>query len=682
MRARDPRSIVLAAAVVAAVFVGAAGAADIAGTAPSWDLSIADVQKALATVGSADAFAGAGAVVVFDRREVQVEDNGLSRTVQHTLTKALTAAGARDLASSLLPYDPLSADVEVLRCRVFTSAGGAIREVDVRSVQDHPDPQGTILWNSRHKLVPVGRLDVGDAVELVSRRVGFTYALLGDEQSADEARFVPPMAGHFYDIVPFWSTYPVIEQSYRVAVPASKNLQYQLYNGGAEVNDRTADGVRTVTVTMRNFKPPEREQGMVAWSDVAPKLLLTTAPDWKAKAVWFHGVQEDAGSFAVTPELQRVADAVTAGLDRDIDKATALTHWVAENIRYIGLHMGKGEGYTLHPASMTLRDRGGVCKDKAGILTALLRAAGLEAYAGMTMAGERIEHIAADQFNHCITVWRRADGKTQLLDPTWVPGVRELWSSREQQQEVLMGLPEGADIMTTAISPPEAHPLTLTVRSSLLPDGTLKGTLKVTGDGQSDATLRRPYRGRPRSDWAANDEGLLAAVDPRAVVRVTSRSDPDDLRVPFAIEAEFTIPGYARTLDDGSLLVVPLAARHPIGAGSRAEELNLPLKPKERTYPVRIGCSKLVKLDERMTLPAGAKVAGLPEDTDLHGSGSLRSTWKQSGAELVVSETLALDRRIYAPEEWPSLRAAFEAFRKLADTPVLVRPAGKGKEKA
>ena len=49
---------------------------------------------------------------------------------------------------------------------------------------------------------------------------------------------------------------------------------------------------------------------------------------------------------------------------------------------------------------------------------------------------------------------------------------------------------------------------------------------------------------------------------------------------------------------------------------------------------------------------------------------------------IVVSETLTLDRRIFAPEEWPALRAALESFRKLAETPLLVRPAGKGKGKA
>lgn len=679
MRARAPRPNVVVLVLGTALLAAAAPAAAVA---PTWDLPVAEVQKALAKAGGTDAFPSAGAVAVFDRREVEVEESGMARTVQHTLVKALTAAGAKELSVAELSYDPLSAAVEVLRCRVLTAAGG-VRNVDPALVQDHPDTQGTILWNARHRLVPVGRLDAGDAVELVTRRVGFTYALLEGEAGVGEARFVPPMRGHFYDIVPFWAENPVVEQRYRVMVPVAKNLQYQLFNGGAEVEDRTADGKRTVTVTLRGFKPAKAEKGMVGWSDVAPKLLLTTAPDWKAKAIWFHGVQEDSKAFAVTPELQRVADEVTAGLDRADDKAAALTHWVAENIRYIGLHMGEGEGYTLHPAAMTLRDRGGVCKDKAGILTALLRAAGLEAYAGMTMAGERIELLAADQFNHCITVWRRPDGTAQLLDPTWVPGARELWSSREQQQEVLMGLPEGADLITTPISPPTDHPLRFTVRSTLRADGTLEGTLKVTGDGQSDSGLRRPYRNRTRTQWAATDEGLLSALDARAVVRVTSRTDPDDLRVPFTIEAGFTIPGYARLLDDGSLLLTPLSARHPLGVAARAEEISLSLEPKERKYPVRIGCSKVVFLEERLALPPGATVEGLPDDAKLEGAGSLQSSWKQAGSDLVVKETLTLDRRIFAPEEWPSVREALESFRKLAETPLLVRPAAsKGKGKA
>ncbi len=672
---RDHRLLALLAGVALAAWGAAA-------RAQSWDVPVPDLRAACARAGSAATYPGADAVVVFDRRDVEVEPSGLSRTVQHTLTKALTAAGARDLAVDLLPYDPMSADVQILRCRVL-EAGGGVREVDPKSVADAPDPQSLIYWNSRHKTVPVGRLDPGDAVELVTRRVGFTYALLLDgDTGADESRFVPPMKGHFYDIVPFWSAWPVVEQSYRVSIPPDKNLQYQLYNGAAEVSDRSVEGRRVVTVTMRGFKPLEKEPGMVALSDVAPKLLLTTAADWKAKSVWFHDVQEKASCFAVTPELKALAAEITAGLTKDEDKVAALNHWAAENIRYVGLHMGTGEGYTLHPAEMTLRDRGGVCKDKAGILVALLRAAGFESYPAMTMAGERIERIAADQFNHCVTVWRKPDKTTVLLDPTWIPGVREMWSSREQQQEVLMGLPEGADLLTTPVSPPENHPLAVAIRSTLAADGTLAGVMKVTADGQSDAGLRRLYRGRLRNEWPALDASMLAAVDPRAEITGATRTDPDDTRVPFALELTFRIPGYARTLDDGSLLLTPLAARHPVGQAAHAEEVALATKPAERRFPVRIGCSKLVTLTEHLTLPSGATVKGLPDPVKLDGAGRLVASWRVSGGELVVEETLTLTKRIFAPEEWPSLRAALEGFRALSETQVVVVPARSGKERA
>ncbi len=630
------------------------------------------VRQALAKAGSAADWGGAGAVVVFDRRDVTVEESGLARTEHRTLVKVLSAAGARQLSVTLLPYDPLSADVSVVRCRVHR-ADGSVRDISPERVQDNPDPQFLIFWNSREKLVPVGRLQVGDGVELVTRRVGFTYALLAGAE--DESRFIPPMRGHFYDIVPFWSEWPVVEQSYRVRIDPAKHLQYQFFNGAAEVSDRLEGGSRVVTVTMRGFRPLETEKGMVALADVAPKLLLTTAPDWRAKAIWFHDVQERYGSFTVTPEIQAVADRVTAGLATEEEKAAALTHWVAENIRYVGLHMGEGEGYTLHRAATTLRDRGGVCKDKAGMLVALLRAAGLEAYAGMTMAGERIEDIPADQFNHCITVWRKPDRSTVLLDPTWVPGVRELWSSREQQQQVLKGLPEGADLVTTPVSPPEAHPLEVRIASRLAADGTLEGTLVVTADGQSDATLRRLYRRSLRSAWPAVDDAFLSDLEPGAEVRVIRRSDPDDLSVPFRYEAAFRIPAYARRLTDGALVLVPLAARHPVGVAVHAEELFLEVGKEERRFPLRIGCSKRVQLSERLTLPPGTAVRGLPDPVSLSGAGALEARFRVEGGVLVVEETLSLAQRIFSPAEWPSLRAALKAFRELGEHPVTVEAA-------
>jgi hypothetical protein len=47
-----------------------------------------------------------------------------------------------------------------------------------------------------------------------------------------------------------------------------------------------------------------------------------------------------------------------------------------------------------------------------------------------------------------------------------------------------------------------------------------------------------------------------------------------------------------------------------------------------------------------------------------------------------VDETLALTKRIFSPEEWPALRAALDSFRKLSETPILVKVAAPTKEKS
>ncbi|GAI77872.1 unnamed protein product, partial [marine sediment metagenome] len=156
----------------------------------------------------------------------------------------------------------------------------------------------------------------------------------------------------------------------------------------------------------------------------------------------------------------------------------------------------------------------GVCKDKAGMLVTMLRSAGFEAYACMTMAGSRIDYIAADQFNHSVTIVRLSDGKLHLLDPTWVPFVRELWSSAEQQQNYLPGLPQGSDLLKTPVSPPQNHFIRIKANSDLQINGTLTGEISVQAEGQSDARLRRMFTGSCKSLWKKNLENELLKIYP------------------------------------------------------------------------------------------------------------------------------------------------------------------------
>ncbi|MCB2205650.1 DUF3857 and transglutaminase domain-containing protein [bacterium] len=657
----------------------------------------------LMAAGEPEDYPGQDVVVAYDSTDVDVMDSGLSHVRMHRLVKILTEEGARSMRQVTYDYDPLSADVEIRSVRIYRKSG-LVESVPMDRVVDYAAPARAIYWGARQKMAPVGWLEVGDAVEIVAFRKGFTYALLQDGD--DESRFIPPMKGHFYEIVEFWSSVPVVEKVYRVLVPENKPLQYEVYNGelSSYVHFHPKDS-RRVTVEMnpsaaqhetppdqlhptagmytkpgkitycwykRNIKPFEREPDMVAPSDVATKLLMSTSPDWYAKSVWFHGVNEDFGSFEVTSEVQDKTDELLDGVDDELEKIAILNHWVAEEIRYSGISMGEGEGYTLHPGAMTFSDRCGVCKDKAGMLVTMLRAAGFESYPAMTMAGSRIERIPADQFNHSVAVVKRSNGSWMLLDPTWIPGVREMWSSAEQQQQFLLGIPGGADIMSTPVSPPQNHYWKATNNATLENDGTLAGTVVIEAEGQSDALMRRAFARSHRSSWEDVYTQLLANAYPAAELLHQEMTDVYDLSKPFSVTLTYRIPHFARVIGK-QMYFTPMLLRNPFDDYSNAPELRTNTSLEQRKYGFRQRCSRLVELQDNITLPGTMTPVKVPDDNMIEGAvAGFRSNVRLEGNILRSSLTHRMEKRVYEAGEWPLFRSCLMARKQLSDTPVIL----------
>ena len=594
-------------------------------------------------------------VTIFDSTDVFMEESGLSYVNSHRLVKIINYAGAKANSVVKIDYDPQSAYVEIKKVVVYRSDGS--HEELSGKVMDYVAPARMIYWGASQKMVEVGHLDPGDAVEVWTFRKGFTYALL---QADDDNRYIPPMKGHFYDIVPFWSGQPVKEKVYRVNVLKNKNLQYKVYNGELS-SAQSFDGDRVIyTFTKNDIMPIKREPAMLASNDVETKLLLSTSPNWEAKSMWFYGVNEDYGSFNTTPELKKKVRELLVGAKSEEDSISILTHWVADNMRYSGISMGEGEGYTLHNATMNFTDRCGVCKDKASLLIAMLRTAGFNAYAAMTMAGERIDRIPADQFNHSVTVVQRRNGRYQLLDPTWVPNVRELWSSAEQQQGYLMGLPKGADLAETPVSAPENHYVRITGKSELLADGTLVGEFTITAEGQSDAAVRSVFSAR-RSEWRRNVEMELTRVAPQAQITSVTYTDNDTyLKQPVKMTYKYRIPGYA-LVSDKELIFTPLLAK---GVFSRAMgHLGVNVKEEKRLYPFKDRCSRLLEVKETVKLPSGfTSQSPLPERQKVDGkSVTYDGGYTLQGNSLTFEQKASYGKRVYEASDWSDFRNAVMA---------------------
>jgi len=383
-------------------------------------------------------------------------------------------------------------------------------------------------------------------------------------------------------------------------------------------------------------------------------------------------VNEDFGSFEADREIREKVAGILKGATDEWDSVARLTHWCADEIRYSGISMGCGEGFTLHKGTMTFTDRCGVCKDKAGMLITMLRAAGFKSYPAMTMAGSRIDYIAADQFNHCVTVVKLRDGKYHLLDPTWVPFIRELWSSAEQQQQYLMGVPEGADLATTPVSDPANHFVKIDGVTQLASDGTLKGRITISGEGQSDAGIRGLFRYSNSMAWFQNVERELLRIWPQARVSQVKYTDPADyLRYNIWVAIDYTIPGFA-LVTDSLMMFTPLSAAG-IFKGFQGQ-LSFDTGTKERKYAFRDRCSRQVEINESVRLPENARPVRLPGAAEVKGSAaSFSGRYSFGNGAVDFNARSVFPKRVYEAGEWPEFKAAVEAQNRFADQSVVIK---------
>lgn len=617
------------------------------------------------TIQKPELYAGYDFVTLLDSTDVTVQSTGSGSFVIRKIIKVLNTQGA--LANRVLKYDydPLTAHAEFYRVTVY-KANGDVVNLDITQQQDYVAPARMIYWGARQIMMEVGHLEPGDIIDYRINKKGFTYALLASTQE-DESRFIPPMQGQFYDIVPFWATEPTVRKVYKVTIPMEKEMQFQFYQGECSSSMRYEDGKKAYTFVSTDIMPTKHEPNMVDLFDAAPKLMMSSTPHWKDKSLWFNKVNEDYGSFTPIPEAQKKVDELIKGKKTEMEKIAVLTHWVADNIRYSGISMGKGEGYTLHNLKMNYTDRCGVCKDIAGTLIAFLRMAGFEAYPAMTMAGSRVESIPADHFNHCVTVVKLSNGTYLPLDPTWVPFCRELWSSAEQQQNYLPGVPEGSDLCITPISAPENHYVRIKADNRLDTKGTLTGQFTITAEGQSDSNIRRIFTEGWQSQWKNSMENQLLAVSPKArLLSVDYGKNPKDYQAaPIKITFRYEIPEYA-VPGENEMLLKPMVMNNLYNQVKSYLRINTDLE--ERQYGFKDGCSRLVELDETIQLPAGYQLLSeVKEACKQSNAADFEGYICQEDQKIKLHQKLSLKKRVYEASDWEGFREAVNAHKSFAD---------------
>jgi len=621
-------------------------------TGPEWrQLELPPVLKAAADITPAKYPDSDSAMV--DSRSVRVyHPDGSAEAQDQTFTKVLTEKGRRDARTLafgiMLPYNA----VEVARLEVI-KPDGTVEPVDVaanskESIDNSQMAANIYDPNLRVLRVSIPKLETGDIVHSVIRQTTL--------------RSIIP--GEYSEIMLFEAPGYIRHLTYEVHAPQAKPLKcIKLRDAikGTVNYARKADGDTLVhTWEVNNVPRMFEEPNMPPYERVLQRLLVSTLPDWPAVSKWYWELSQ-AHLDATTPELKQQVAKLTAGCTNDLEKVKALFYYVSKNIRYMGLTPEKDRpGFEPHDVCLTFDKKYGVCRDKAALLVAMMRVAGLNAYPVLINVGTKRDAEVPDPgFNHAIAAVELKRGEYILMDPT-DENTLELLPDYDRDQSYLVCRPEGEEILISPIRPAADNLMRVQTTGTLGTDGALTAKTELAFDGVNDNAYRNAFAKMKPDDRRRFFERNLQAALPGAQLTGLKLTPENmlDMSSSLRAELEFSVPGMIASGNGKAVVSLPWI-------GKNFGILNFILDGtglEMRRYPFKtsIACGLAESMDIRLGAGFGGAVS-LPKCSPVDNPFvTYQEQVAVSGQSLQASRDLMLKIVEFSPKEYLELKKILE----------------------
>jgi hypothetical protein len=447
--------------------------------------------------------------------------------------------------------------------------------------------------------------------------------IVGYEIEYQERPYV--LQGHWM----FQGTYPTKEARYTVQLPPGWEYKAVWINHPEVVP--TPIGNNQWQWVVKDVPEIRWEAEMPPLSGMAGQMVVAFLPpggtqngrviDWSDVGKWESSLA--SGRRDASPEIKQKVAALTANVTSDLGKMQSLAQFMQNDIRYVGIELGIG-GWQPHAATDVFSHRYGDCKDKATLLSAMLKEAGFDSYYVIvnTRRGVVLSAMPASPFwfNHVILAVRLPEnltddsleavlvhpklGRLTIFDPTDEFTPFGHIRGQLQGNYALLVMPDGGDLVRLPDLAPARNGVTRTAKMTLDPAGHLKGDVREIRVGDAAKYRRSELRNAAKdADKIKPIETLLAHSFADVHITKATVTNLHQNALPFQYDYSIVAPNYAKNA--GNLLLV-----RPRLIGSKGVGF---LETKEpRRHPVEFeGPSRDTDTFE-ITLPAGYEVDDLP----------------------------------------------------------------------
>lgn len=396
-----------------------------------------------------------------------------------------------------------------------------------------------------------------------------------------------------------------------------------------------AVGVNQWTWELRDLPGIEEEPSMPAVEVVVghlnlkffprdPALLSKTQDSWSDIGRWYSRLTSDRRNLS--PEIQQKVHELTAGLPEILSKVRSLTAFVQRNVRYLAIEIGIG-GFQPHEAPEVFANHYGDCKDKATLLSTMLKEIGVESYYVIVNTKRGVaapEFPSMLSFDHVILALRLPPelgtvnlhafyehprlGRLLFFDPTdEITPLGYIPPYLQGGYGLLVSENDG-EMVRLPLLPPEANRIEREARFRLLPNGALSGEVRETYSGSFATEQRNGMLGASMPERAKIVESFLGTSLPNFTLRKASVVDLEAYDRDFGLNYSFDTASYAKAA--GNLLLV-----RPRVLGQKDE--GLLEGTKARQHPVEFDEASVQTDIYEITLPEGYVVDELPAPVKL-----------------------------------------------------------------
>jgi hypothetical protein len=485
----------------------------------------------------------------------------------------------------------------------------------------------------------------------------------------------------------FQDSEPVAISRFILSLPTSWEVRATIFNHG-DVQPKVEGN--TYSWELRDLPWIEREEHSPGFESIAPWMGVTYFPnagaspalrslkDWTAVSQWLSGFIDPPAE--PTAMVRAKSTELTQGAKTELDKIRAIAAFAQQtNYVEVAMNLTKGGGYTPHSAEQVLTRNYGDCKDKAGLMRSLLKAAGIDAYTVVIFAGDREfvrpEWPSPEQFNHAIVAIKVSPdttaatvvnhprlGRLLIFDPTDpVTPVGDLPGEEQGSFALLVAGPDG-DLVKMPQLPPASARIERTVDARMDESGHLAAHLVTEYFGQSGSSMRYLARHGGTDKLKQN---LESAYSRRLGGVTLDKISPEDhaLEDRMELAVDLGVGQFGQFMQQKMLVLKP---------GVLAPDTDYVFSNKERKLPVRLK-SHLRQDSVVIQLPAGFAIDELPDPIEIESPyGVYRASWKTRDGSVTFEQSLEIKETLAAPAEYAKVKDFFDKVLGGQSEPVIL----------